>query len=303
MICAASSGGRRRQLEAELRGPIGQRRRQAAAHRCEPVGADDTHFGIARRVQPELELQQQPRVAGFGVVADDPAPHLAEPAVEIRRRLDALREVDDRLADPQLEQGDEQPFLAAEVVVERAGRPVGRRRDRLGRRGVESLPGEQVGGRGQELRSRLRSPLLLRSGHPGTLHRITDICRTGDISLALSASRAAGSDPDLLRDRGAFGDELRVVLVVYTVLDASVRVPAPVECAPQATQYETVGHPSNTDDRNNSHSTQRSESVPRTRPPRLVRVCARARRVHIAMFAGSTPRKLVMIVQMLRKGA
>ena len=166
--------------------------RQSVAHRRESRRADHSQLGVARRVEPELELEQQPHAAALVVVTDEAAPQLVEPAVEVGRAVDALAEVDDRLPDPELEQGDEQALLPAEVVVERAGRPVGGVGDRFGRGGVVPLQREQVGGGREQLRPGLGAPFLLGAGHPARLHRITYVCTAPDISGRIRPGRSRG---------------------------------------------------------------------------------------------------------------
>ena len=216
--------------------------------------------------------------------------------------LDALGEVDDRLADPQLEQGDEQAFLAAEVVVERAGRAVRRRRDRLGRRGVEALAGEQIGGRG-------RAAALAVSARRSSCVRAIPARYIGspiyvgqdDISLGFVGARAAGPIP-----------------IFYATAARSATSFMSCSCCTGAThrcafrrQLRALHRPPSTKLLATQAIPMIAITLTRLRAPYLCREPVRPGSFDFAlelgashrMFAGSTPRKLVMIVRFVRKGA
>ena len=220
--------------------------------------------------------QASPRL---GVAADDPAPQRAEPAVEVGARPRRARRGRRSSARP----------------TARAGRGAAlpcRRSGRRARRSCDSPPSATASAemawkpfRANRSAAAVSSCARVSARRCSCVRAIpahyigSPIYVGRTIFLSGSSAREqpvrsrSSMRPRRVRRRAS--RRARAV----PVRRIGVRVPAPVECAPQATQYETVGHPCDTDDRYNAHSTPRSVSVPRTRPPRLVRFCARARRV------------------------
>ena len=118
---------------------------------------------VAGGVGPELVLEPDPAVVAGGRMGDV-APERGQAVVEGGGGHQLGRDHGRHVVHPALEQGEEEPLLAAEVVVDRARRALGGFGDGVDRAGLDPPGGEQVSGGVEEALARLRSPLPLR-GH------------------------------------------------------------------------------------------------------------------------------------------
>ena len=201
--------GWRRRAEPFVLRPLVERHGEVRAAVGVPSREIVGELGVARRVQPQLDLEQQPRVAVVGVGRHRVGPQRPQTSVEVGRALDVGGDPRRRLVEPLLDQCEQQPVLAAEVAVERAGRAVRRIRHRFGRHGVESLAGEQVRRRRDQPRPGLRLALFLRLRRHRYIQHISD----RPIYVASVSKPDAGVILRPVAGDGAEGVDGKVVIV------------------------------------------------------------------------------------------
>ena len=117
-------------------------------------------------VEPELVLEEDPGVAPVGGGIGKVPPQRGQLVVAARAGLEVGGDHAGRGVLPRVEEGDQEPLLAAELAVEGAGRQVGRLGHGVDGGAGDAPLGHHVARRLEELLTGLGPALLLRPGHP-----------------------------------------------------------------------------------------------------------------------------------------
>ena len=129
--------------------------------------------GVPAGVEPQLVLQEHPHACRVGGRGHEVAPQRTDPVLEIGVCFEVRSDGFCGGVAPLVEEGEQQPVFAPEVVVDGAGGPIGFFGQCVDRGAGHPAVGDEVGGRFEEAPASLVATFGLRSGHRGGFIRLS----------------------------------------------------------------------------------------------------------------------------------